>query len=157
MNDTQNSKSALRYGGCLLLLLAGIGGLLAGINWFFGETPPRPAGPLPPAILWTATPTSTPTATPTPTLPPAPPTPVATGGITLGDRVQVTGVGVVGLSIRAAPGTAAERISIAGEGEIFIVIGGPQEVDNLTWWRLRDEANPQREGWAAGDYLVEAP
>lgn len=116
----------------------------------------KPDGPRPTAIVWTATPTSTPTATPTPTPTATPTLPASPTEVGVGVRVRVVGTGAAGLSIRAAAGVAAERIAVAAEDEIFLVVDGPQAADDLTWWRLRDEANPQREGWAAADYLTVA-
>jgi hypothetical protein len=56
--------------------------------------------------------------------------------------------------MRADASTSAERREIAEEGEVLLVVGGPQEADGYTWWLLRDEANTDREGWAAADFLV---
>jgi len=75
----------------------------------------------------------------------------------VGVRVQVSGTGTAGLNMRASASTAAERLSVAAEGEVFIVAAGPTQADDLTWWFLRDEANPHREGWAAANYLIVAP
>ncbi len=139
----------------ILVVLVSVALLVGGSLWLQTREPPRPRGVLPTAIIWTATPTLTPTPRPTPT--PQPPSIERPAGIFIGDRVRVTGAGTIGLNIRTAPGVNAERVSVAAEGEIFIVVSGPQEADSLTWWMLRDEANPQREGWAAGNYLVEEP
>ena len=68
-------------------------------------------------------------------------------------RVQVIGTGTAGLSIRAEAGTAAERIDVAQEGESLLIAAGPQDADGYTWWLVRDEENPEREGWAAATYL----
>ena len=130
-----------------LLLLGGSLALLAG-DWLLSQEPPRPAGPLPTAELWTATPTPLPTATP----PPTPTSPAE--GIGIGSRVCVSGTAGSGLSLRSGPGVNNERVDIAAEGESFTVIGGPVEADSLTWWQLRDETAPQREGWAAARYLT---
>lgn len=116
--------------------------------------PPRPQGPLPTAILWTATPAPTSTPAPTPTATAPPPTPSPSTDIGLGSRVRVSGTGNVGLNLRAGPGIAYERLDISQEGDVFIVVAGPVEGDDLIWWRLRDENNPVREGWAAANYLA---
>ncbi|MBN2394213.1 MAG: SH3 domain-containing protein [Anaerolineae bacterium] len=134
-------------GGILLVILTGM--------WLFSKPSTSPAGTRPTAIIWTASPTPTPTSTPTPTPPPTPLIPPTEIGV--GVRVQISGTGAAGLSIRASASTSAERLDVAAEGEIFIVAAGPAQGDDLTWWFLRDEANPQREGWAAADYLVIAP
>jgi hypothetical protein len=143
--------------GCLIVLLLALGALFAGLGWLFTRRPPRPEGALPTAILWTATPAPTATATPTPTATPQPPTPTPAVGIGIGSRVQVSGTGGDGLSLRKGAGLNSPRVDIAGEGEMFIVAGGPITADGLTWWLLKDEANPEREGWGAANYLSPTP
>jgi len=141
--------------GCLALLIGGILLVILTGMWLFSRPSTPPSGPRPTAIVWTASPTPTPTSTPTPTPPPtslSPPTEIG-----IGVRVQVSGTGAAGLSIRARASTSAERLGVAAEGETFIVAAGPTQADDLMWWFLRDEADPQREGWAAADYLVIAP
>jgi uncharacterized protein YraI len=71
----------------------------------------------------------------------------------VGMRVKVNGTGAIGLNLRSGPGLAEERVDIAAEGESFIIAGGPAENDDLTWWLLKDETAPEREGWAAANYL----
>jgi len=137
----------LLIGGILLVILTGM--------WLFSRPSTLPAGPRPTAIIWTASPT--PTSTPTPTPTPQPTSLVPPTEIGIGVRVQVSGTGAAGLNIRASASTSAERLDVAAEGETFIVAAGPAQADDLTWWFLRDEANPQREGWAAADYLIIAP
>ena len=125
--------------------------ILGGLAWLFFREAPIPDAPLPTAILRTATPTPVPTPTPTP----APfPTPQSEASIGIGSRVRVAGTGGAGLSLRSGPGLANERLSVAEEGEVFIVAGGPNESDGLLWWLLKDEADPIREGWAAENYLA---
>jgi len=140
--------------GCLALLALAIAGLFIAAGRLLQEPGAAPAGPLPTGDLRLATPTPTATSTPTVTPLPLPP---STGKIDIGSRVQVNGTGAAGLNLRAAPGTRSERVTIAAEGSLFIVAGGPQEADGLTWWLLKDETNPEREGWGAANYLVEAP
>ena len=140
--------------GCLALLALAIAGLFIAAARLLQEPGAAPAGPLPTGDLRLATPTPTATSTPTVTPLPLPP---STGKIDIGSRVQVNGTGAAGLNLRAAPGTRSERVTIAAEGSLFIVAGGPQEADGLTWWLLKDETNPEREGWGAANYLVEAP
>lgn len=139
--------------GCLAGL-AGLIGLALLIAGALSANQEPPNLPWPTAVLWTATPTPLPTPTSIPTPTPPPSTPLPATDIGIGSVVQVTGTSDLGLSLRAAPGTAAERLDIATEGERFLVIAGPEEADGLIWWRLRDEANPQREGWAAANYLA---
>jgi hypothetical protein len=149
----ESSRSTVWQGGCLLLVIVGILATLGGLIWLFFREAPLPNAPLPTAVLHTATPTPIPTATPTPT--PAPlPTPQSDVSIGIGSRVQVSGTGGAGLSLRSGPGLSNERLSVAGEGEIFVVAAGPNESDGLLWWLLKYEGDPAREGWAADNYLV---
>ncbi len=84
-------------------------------------------------------------------------TPVQASGelnqIQVGVYVQIIGTGVNGLRIRTSPGTTTEVIFIAGELEIFDVVGGPIDQDGYTWWQLAAPYDESRQGWAAADYL----
>jgi hypothetical protein len=80
-------------------------------------------------------PTLEPTITPTPT-----PLTIAVDG-----RVQVVSSG--GVRVRAGPGLNQNQVFLAQPGDTFTVIGGPQIIDVLTWWQVRDADN--RTGWAA--------
>jgi hypothetical protein len=55
------------------------------------------------------------------------------------------------LTFRGGPGTGEQPLSCQVDGTQGEVIGGPQNVDNLTWWQLRDL------GWASGQFLQHAP
>ncbi len=140
--------------GCLFFLTVSLILVALSVGWLFLRTPPLPPGPLPTAILWTATvtPTATPTPVPSPTLPP--PTPTPSAGMAVGARVRVNGTGDVGLNLRAGPGLTHDRVDVALEGEVFIIVAGPTQADEITWWQLRAEADPTREGWAAANYLA---
>ncbi len=136
--------------GCSLAVLGIVAVVIIGSVWFFVTRPPAdPQGPRPTAVLWTATPTLTPTPLPTPT-----PNPIPPGQLGRGARAQVIGTGSAGLSLRENAGTGAERIEVAADGEVFLIVAGPEEADGYTWWLLRDEEAPQREGWAAAAYLT---
>jgi hypothetical protein len=150
-NTHDEEQSSIAQWGCLAGVLGIIALTIIGGVWLFSRSnsPAEPEGPRPTAIVWTATPTPTPTVQPTPT-----PQPVAPGTIGVGVQVEVSGTGNAGLSIRAEPDTNAERRDVANEGEVLIVVSGPQEGDGYTWWFVRDEANPEREGWAAEDFLT---
>ncbi|MGC9346868.1 MAG: hypothetical protein ACP5JG_01915 [Anaerolineae bacterium] len=145
-------RPSIAQWGCFILLVGIIAGTIVVAVWLFTRSPASPDGPQPTAVVWTATPT--PTATSQPTLTPLPA--AESGAISVGQRVQVSGTGGVGLSMRADASTNAERREVAQEGEVLLVVGGPQEADGYTWWLLRDEENPTREGWAAADFLVPA-
>jgi len=151
VSNTQDSRLTMWHWGCLILLIGGIGTLLVVTGQLLTRQPPLPEGPLPNAEIWTVTPTPLPTATPHPTAGGQPST--VSGDFIVGTRVRVVGTGEAGLNLRSAAGLSAERVDIAVEGTNFIVAGGPAEADGLTWWLLKDETNPQREGWAAENYL----
>ncbi|NDJ62741.1 MAG: SH3 domain-containing protein, partial [Chloroflexi bacterium] len=78
------------------------------------------------------------------------PTPLS---VVQGANVIVVDVGDIGLNIRANPGLAADILLSAPENMPFVVIGGPQQVDNLTWWQVQDSFDAAVQGWAAADYL----
>jgi hypothetical protein len=133
------------------MLLGTITLTMVGGVWLFSKPTTRPDGPRPTAIVWTATPSPTPTAAPTPTPIPVLPEPITVG---VGARVTVVGTAGAGLSIRAEAGTSGARINVAAEGEALLIVAGPQVADGYTWWFVRDELNPEREGWAAQDFLA---
>jgi hypothetical protein len=147
MNNSERPNIA--QWGCLVMLLGTITLTMVGGVWLFTKPTTRPDGPRPTAIIWTATPTPIPTLAPTPT-----PLPVLPDQIGVGVRVTVIGTAGAGLSIRAEAGTSSARINVATEGESLLVVAGPQVADGYTWWFVRDEANPEREGWAAQDFLA---
>lgn len=84
---------------------------------------------------------SGPTLAPTATFTPTPPV------IALGVTVIVAGEG--GVNVRSAPGRASSVLFTADRNRTFIVLDGPQEVDGLTWWRIRELFDAGRDGWAA--------
>lgn len=121
-------------------------------------------GPTPTAVIWTATPSPIPEASPTPmaTEPPADEeesasTPTAPGDILIGGYVEVSGTGGQGLSLRQGPGANYARMDVAAEGEVFIVVEGPQTAAGAPWWRIRDPQNEERFWWAVGSYLEPVP
>ncbi|NPA90379.1 MAG: hypothetical protein GXO55_02840 [Chloroflexi bacterium] len=91
--------------------------------------------------------TPTPTSAPTPTPTGAPPTsdvPV----IHVGGKAQV--VARVGVRLRKSPGyrnkPAGDILVVVPPRSVVEVIGGPQQVDDLRWWRVRWKSY---EGWMA--------
>ncbi|HHE70741.1 MAG TPA: SH3 domain-containing protein [Chloroflexi bacterium] len=151
MADEKMIPPSLVQWGCLAILLGVIALTVAGGIWLFTRAPGVPTDARPTATVYTITP-SPPSAAP----PALTPTPSSPNSIGIGARVKVSGTGNAGLSMRAAPSTTAERIDIAQEGEVLLVVGGPKEADGYRWWFVRDELNTQREGWVAADYLVPA-
>ncbi|PKN97404.1 MAG: hypothetical protein CVU42_16145 [Chloroflexi bacterium HGW-Chloroflexi-4] len=81
--------------------------------------------------------------------------PEATGqsGIRTGLYVQITGTEGAGLNIRNNPGTSSESLFIANESEVFLVVGGPIEMDGYIWWQLNAPYDKSRQGWAAENYF----
>ena len=78
------------------------------------------------------------------------PTPVS---ISVGANVEVAGVGNQELNIRNVPSLTGSKILFRSpEGSLFDIIGGPQEADGFSWWKVRD-AQFQLEGWAVANYL----
>ena len=82
------------------------------------------------------------------TLPTPPP-----GVIAIGAYVQVTGTGVDGLRLRDEPGLDGQIQLLGSEAEVFLVLDGPREADNYTWWYLVGPYDESRKGWAVENYL----
>ncbi len=90
-------------------------------------------------------PTATPTPRPTPT--PSVPTEIEIGGY-----VKVVNTGDTGLRFRWGGGEDYITKKIINDGTILKVLGGPEEADGTTWWRLEDPAEEDEDlkiGWAA--------
>lgn len=162
----------------MILLVGIVGGLAFGLLVVFSElSQPQTPGNQPPRVqvitsqptlsqnftgengqgsqsYWpTAIPMALPTATlllptpaPSPTLPP--------GQFAIGVTVQVVGVGLNGLKVREAPGYDGTLRFLAADGDEFVIVDGPQSVDDLEWWRLEDPNDASRYGWAARNYLM---
>jgi hypothetical protein len=144
----------------ILGVLVGLVALAAFAVWglvFFGGQLAADE-PTPTPIIWTATPaaTSTPEVVPTETDVPIPTT---SPDIAIGRYVRVTGTGDVGLSLRSGPGANYDRMDIAAEGEVFIVVDGPRQAGGYDWWMLRDPDDEARQWWGAGNFLepVDSP
>lgn len=73
---------------------------------------------------------------------------------TIGEKVQVSGTEGRGLRMRKQPGLTHGASFIAGEGEIFTLIEGPQREGDLVWWRLQSESNPTKDGWSVEEFLA---
>ncbi|MCP4519569.1 MAG: SH3 domain-containing protein [Delftia sp.] len=64
-----------------------------------------------------------------------------------------------GLTFRDAASTGGARLLVLDSGSVLLVIGGPQEADGYTWWKLR-KLDDGAEGWSAasaGDDILLAP
>jgi hypothetical protein len=150
--------------GCLLLGVA-LGYLLWELN--FAQEPPAPTptalvivvtATLPPAQPTTATvakeTATTAPAAPTNTLAPTvAPTPAMK--ITVGGKVKVEGTDGSGVRLRAGPGLDFVTFKSVKDGVVLEVLGGPEQADKYTWWRLKDDAGTV--GWAADSFLVAIP
>jgi hypothetical protein len=104
-----------------------------------------------PPIQFTSTPDPQATISPTQQdgIPPDP------GGIIeVGISVRVSGTGGDGLRLRRDPGTNGVPIFLGAENEVFVVKGGPETVDNFTWWFLEAPYDTARAGWAVSNYLI---
>ncbi|MDF1512577.1 MAG: hypothetical protein P1S60_02085 [Anaerolineae bacterium] len=148
----ENERANIYQWGCLAALVSGIALVIAGGIWLFTKPPASPPGAIPTAIIQTVTLTASVPGLPTPT-PPV----ISEHGLGIGVTVQVSGTGSIGLSIRADASTTAERQFVAAEGSTFLITDGPKDADGLVWWFVKDEADPNVEGWAAADYLVPVP
>jgi hypothetical protein len=115
-------------------------------------------------IYWIAAPTITepapnlpPTHTPTPeaSIPEAPPA----GIIVVGSYVQISGTGVDGLRLRAAPGLDQPIKFVGIESEVFRIADGPKDIDEYTWFYLIAPYDETVRGWAVSNYLlpIQAP
>lgn len=106
---------------------------------------PSPTSPLP-------TPSPIPTFTPIPT----PDTAVAPPEVTAGYYALVVDTDDFGVTVRGGPSTSNAQITIADEGTLLLVIGGPEvdEINDRLWWQV--QLADGTEGWAAGDFLAPA-
>lgn len=162
-----NTGGSLEGTWLWIALPVGVLGLIAAL-WFLviapaGSPPPRAtatpartatlgptvtlaaiAAPTLPATT-TAAPTVTPTVAPT-----AQPTTIG-----LGARVEVTGTGASQLRVRQAAGTSAATLKVVPDGTRFVVVGGPEQANGYTWWKVDDQAGTV--GWVAGQFLKLAP
>lgn len=106
---------------------------------------PYSTGPNIPAAPPTAT-LALPTPIPSPSLPP--------GEFAVGASVQVIGVDLSGLNVRDVPGLAGNVRFRAAEGDAFVIVEGPQTIDEMEWWRIEDPEDSDRNGWAARNFLT---
>lgn len=76
-----------------------------------------------------------------------PPTPSLGVGVT----AEVSGTDGQGVNIRQQPGYGAPVLTVAPEGAIMLVIGGPQvDGQGITWWQVDYSG---LKGWVQADYL----
>jgi hypothetical protein len=79
-----------------------------------------------------------------------------TGRFTIGGAVTVVNTEGAGLRLRSGPGTSEPAIETLHDGDILVVVEGPQSADGFTWWRVEHDGTT---GWCASEWLepVEAP
>lgn len=78
---------------------------------------------------------------------------VSEDGLSIGSVVEVYGTEDTGLSVRPQPGTGGYLNFVARDGERFKIIDGPDSRNNYIWWKLESLNDPDRNGWAASDFL----
>jgi hypothetical protein len=76
------------------------------------------------------------------------------GEFQVGNMVEVAGVDGSGLFIRSAPSTKSNVKFRANEGDMFVLVDGPQQADDQEWWMLQDTVDKTRSGWAPRLYLI---
>lgn len=102
----------------------------------------------------TATPYVAPTDTPIPTA--AAQGNANTTPISVGAKIKIIDTGPNGLNFRKTPSRSGEKIGSLPEGNIYDIVGGPQNADGLVWWQLKDPGSGQV-GWGAADYMQVVP
>lgn len=95
-------------------------------------------------------PTPIPTFTPIPT----PDTAVAPAEITAGYYAVVANTDGLGVTVRGGPSTRNVALTVADEGTFMVVLGGPEEGDNFTWWHV--QLDDGIEGWVAANFIEPA-
>lgn len=115
------------------------------------STLPTPS-PIPSPTLTLPTPSPIPTFTPTPTADTA----VAPPEVTVGFYAQVVNTDGFGVTVRGGSSTSSPQITIADEGSLLLVIGGPEadSVNDRLWWEI--QLADGNEGWVAGEFLAPA-
>ncbi len=128
-----------------------------------GRRAPAPAPVVTPSPTITAQTTDTPTPAsgsvvtatvplPAPTIPTPSPVP---GTFQIGQRVEVFGTEGQGIRFRTGPGLNYITTTILQDGVVLTVVGGPEQADGFTWWRLQMDTGAV--GWAAAGNLRPAP
>ncbi len=84
---------------------------------------------------------------------PTPDVAVAPDQITVGYYVRVVNTQNIGVTVRGGPSTDNVRILVAPEETLMLVIAGPTENDDFTWWQVQLEDGT--EGWVSGPQFLE--
>ncbi len=149
----------------VLVTIAAIVFALSLANSFLSRPPLSVSmGATPTIIFLTAPPTAAssptplfPTPTPIPTLTPIPTpdraTPPPEVSVDFFARVANTdGFGVV---VRGGPSVNNVQIVLADEGDVMLIIGGPEVGGDFNWWQVR--LADSTEGWVAAQFLEPVP
>lgn len=176
--STRASDSGLYLPWWSLVVMVGAVGFMAfGLLWVVSafSDPQTPGDQVPRVQLVTSQPTlsqafapaggvgfptAIPQVFPTATLPlptPIPSPSMPPGEFVIGASVHVVGVESAGLNVRADPGYGGTLRFLAYDGDIFVLVEGPREVDDLEWWQIEDPDDPDRTGWAVRNYLMIEP
>ena len=67
--------------------------------------------------------------------------------LSVGAEVVIAGTGNC-LNVRTEPGLGGSAVDCIDEGTVITLSEGPEEADDLTWWRVEG-----RDGWVASLYL----
>ncbi len=126
--------------------------VLAALPTPTGTPTPTATTTMTPTMTLTPTVTATPTVTRTPTITS---TPTATPTATPQPAV-VSQTGGTGAVVRVNPDPAAAHVGFVGEGTAILVLAGPVQVEDATWWFVRYSTplGETREGWLQGDYMA---
>ncbi len=108
--------------------------------------PPLPTDTIGPAFP----PTPIPTFTPIPT----PDAAIAPPDVTIGFYAAVANTDGLGVTVRGGPSTQNVAVLIAEEGTVMLVLGGPEEADNFSWWQV--QLQDGTEGWVVDNFLEPA-
>jgi quercetin dioxygenase-like cupin family protein len=57
------------------------------------------------------------------------------------------------LNLRAEPSTSANSTTQLDAGVELLVIGGPEDADDYTWWQVQGVVDTSLEGWLASEFL----
>lgn len=78
---------------------------------------------------------------------------VSPEGFSVGAYVRIAKTDGQGLMIRPSPGTGEIPLFVASEGELFLIIDGPDEANGYVWWNVQKVSDETWNGWAAADFL----
>jgi hypothetical protein len=78
----------------------------------------------------------------------------ATGGIQIGQYVNISGTQGEGLRLREGPGMNYPIKFLGMDSEVFLVKDGPKEQDGFYWFLLEAPYDQNRTGWAASEFLT---